>query len=428
MKFSEYQPYLSPALAKTTDLVMESGHGVYIKDIDGNEYMDFVQGIAVNALGHAHPKIVKAISEQAAKLVTASFNLVNYPPTLELAKKIAELAPGNLGSTFFSNGGSEANDGALKLAKAVTGRPCIIAFRGSFHGRSVGATSITGSNSKYRKHYEPLMGGVYFCPYPNAYRWGYDGKGASEEETAKQALGELQTMFDQIVYPEDVAAIIFEPVLGEGGYVVPPKAFVEGLRKKCDEHGILLIFDEIQSGYGRTGKMFASEHFGVVPDIMTLGKAIAGGLPMSAIVSTPEIMSKWLPGMHGTTFGGHPVCAAAALAVLEAYKEENILENATKQGAYLKERLLEFKSKYPIIGDVRGLGLMVAMEFINPADRSPNADAFNKMRQYCLEHKLLVLGCGVYGNGFRLATPLNITREELDKGLAIIDAALAACS
>jgi len=426
MKLTEYKSYLSPALAKATDLVIKDGKGIYLNTVDGEQYIDFVQGIAVNALGHCDPRIVAAIQKQAETLIDASFNLVSYPTTLELAERLAEVSPGDLGVTFFSNGGSEANDGALKLAKAVTERPCIIAYKGSFHGRSIGATSITGSNAKYRKHYEPLMGGVYFAPYPNPYRWGSNGAGADEETTAKEALAELQIMFDQLVSPEDVAAIIIEPVLGEGGYVVPPKTYLQELRRITKEHGIMLIFDEIQSGFGRTGKMFASENFDVVPDIMTVGKAIAGGLPMSGIVSTPEIMSKWAPGMHGTTFGGHPICAAAALAVLDAYKEDNILDNVNKQGAYLKERLNELKAQYPVIGDVRGLGLMVALEFINPADRSPNADAFNKVRQYCFDNKMLILGCGVYGNGFRLATPLNVTKEELDKGLAILNDALKA--
>jgi 4-aminobutyrate aminotransferase len=422
MKFEDYRAYLSPALAKTTDLVIKSGSGCYLTAENGDRYLDFVQGIAVNALGHCHPKIVEAIKGQAETLIDASFNLVNYPTTLELARRLAELTPGDMNVTFFSNGGSEANDGAIKLAKAYTGRPAVIAYRGSFHGRTMGATSITGSNAKYRKHYEPLMGGVYFAPYPNPYRWGPNG--ADEDTCAKEALDELQTIFDQLISPEDVAAIIIEPVLGEGGYVVPPKKYMQALRRLCTEHGMLLMFDEIQSGYGRTGKMFASEHFDVVPDIMTLGKAIAGGLPMSAIVSTQEIMGKWAPGMHGTTFGGHPVCAAAALAVLDAFKEEDILENCNKQGAYLKERLYDLKGKYPVIGDVRGLGLMLAMEFIGPEDRSPNAEAFGKVRRYCLDNKMLVLGCGVYGNGFRIATPLNVRKAEIDKGLDIIEAAL----
>lgn len=425
MKFSEYQEYLSPALAKSTDLILESGKGMYVTDINGDTYLDFVQGIAVNAFGHSHPKILKAVKEQVDKLTTASFNLVNYPTTLELARRLAEKLPGNIESIFFSNGGAEANDGALKLARNYTKRPGIIAMRGSFHGRSLGATSITGSNSKYRKNQEPLLPSVYFTPYPNCFRCPYN---TTCENCKLECLRELQWIFDYLIDPSNVAAVIMEPVMGEGGYVVPPQKYVEGLSKMLKEHGILLIFDEIQSGYGRTGKMFASEHFGIVPDIMTMGKAIAGGFPMSAIASTEEIMQSWKPGMHGTTFGGHPVCAAAGLAVLDLMEEENILENVNKQGAYLKERLLDMQKKYPIIGDVRGLGLMVAAEFVNPENNEPSAEMLNAVKDYCFDHKMLTLSCGVYGNGFRFATALNITREDLDKGLAIFEEALASAS
>jgi 4-aminobutyrate aminotransferase len=426
MNFSDYRRFLSPALAKTTDLIIESGHGCYLRDNKGDEYLDFVQGIAVNVFGHCYPRIIAAMKKQLDQVVNASFNLVNYSSTLELARNLADMAPGNLGVTFFSNSGAEANDGAVKLAKAYTHRPIIIAFRGSFHGRTIGATSITGSNAKYRKYYEPLMGGVYFAPYPTPYRWGYRGVETDPDTCAEEALMELRRIFDYLAAPENVAAVIIEPVLGEGGYVVPPKKFLAGLREICTTYGILLIFDEVQSGYGRTGRMFAGECFDVVPDIMTLGKAMAGGLPMSAIVSTGEIMDKWQPGMHGTTFGGNPVCAAAGVEVLKAIREEHILENVNRQGEYLRERLRELQKKYPVLGDIRGLGLMTAVEFINPADRSPNADAFNKVRQFCLEHKLLILGCGVYGNGFRFATPLNIDQPTLDKGLDILGQALAA--
>ncbi len=417
MKFDDYKEYLSPALAKATNLVVERAEGCYIRDVNGNEYLDFVQGIAVNALGHCHPKVVEAVCEQTKKLITASFNLVNYPSTLKLAEELAKVTPGELNVTFFSNGGSEANDGAIKLARSYTKRPGIIAFKGSFHGRSLGATSITGSNSKYRNNYEPLLGGVYFAPYPTPFR-------TTEEECTQRCLNELQEIFDRLIPADNVAMIIIEPVLGEGGYVVPPVKYMKALRELCTKHGILLAFDEIQSGYGRTGKMFASEHFGVVPDIMTLGKAIAGGLPMSAIVSTKEIMSTWKPGMHGTTFGGHPVCAAAGLAVLEAFKEEKILENCTMQGKYLQEKLFALQKKYPVMGDVRGLGLMIGVEFVHPEDKAPNADALNKVKDYCFKHGLLTLSCGVYGNGFRFATPLNVKKEELDKGLAIFEDAL----
>lgn len=420
MKFEEYKEYLSPALAKATDLIAESAKGCYVKDNTGKEYLDFVQGIAVNALGHCHPKVVKAIQDQTEKIMCASFNLVNYPSTLKLAEELAKVTPGELNVTFFSNGGAEAIDGAIKLARNTTHRPGIIAFRGSFHGRTLGAASVTGSNSKYRKNYEPLIPAVYFTPYPTCYRCPYN---TTEDKCSLECLQELQRTFDYLIDPSNVAAVLMEPVMGEGGYVVPPKRFVQEIRELCTKYGILLIFDEIQSGFGRTGKMFASEHFGVIPDIMTLGKAIAGGLPMSAIVSTKEIMGEWKPGQHGTTFGGHPVCAAAGLAVLETFKEENVLENCRVQGAYLKERLFEMQKKYPSLGDIRGLGLMVAVEFINP-DKSPSADKLNKVKDFCLKNGLLTLSCGVYGNGFRFATPLNISREDLDKGLHIFEAAL----
>ena len=420
MKFKDYEQYLSPALAKGTDLVIESAKGCYVTDVTGRRYLDFVQGIAVNALGHCHPKIVGAITDQVQKVIDASFNLVNFEPTLKLAKKIAEITPGDLTSVFFSNGGAEATDGALKLARVYTKRPSIIAFKGSFHGRTMGATSVTGSNSKYRKYVEPLMGSVYFTPSPSKDLCpaGYD-----EKQRSDYCLHELQSLFDYLVAPETVAAVIMEPVQGEGGYVVPPKEFVESVRTICDRHGILLIFDEIQAGYGRTGKMFAGQNFGVVPDIMTCGKAIAGGLPMSAVISTPKIMEEWHAGMHGTTFGGNPVCAAAGCAVLETFEEEKVLENCNEMGAYLKKNLLELQKKYPVIGDVRGLGLMLAIDLRHP-NGSPAGDKLIKLKDICFENGMLTLSCGVHNNCMRFATPLNVRQSELDEGLGIVETAL----
>ncbi|MDR1542218.1 MAG: aspartate aminotransferase family protein [Clostridiales bacterium] len=420
MKFQDYKQYLSPALAKTTDLVIRSGKGCYVTDVNGDSYLDFVQGIAVNALGHSHPAIVKAICEQAGNIIHASFNLVNYESTLELAERLAKITPGDLNQVFFSNGGAEANDGAMKLAKAYTRRSSIIAFKGSFHGRTIGASSVTGSNSKYRKYYEPLMGGVYFTAFPSKDQCP-EGYGA--DQRAEYCLAELQRLFSYIASPDTVAAIIMEVVQGEGGYVVPDKKFVQAIRDICTQHGILLILDEIQTGYGRTGKMFACEHFDVAPDILTLGKAIAGGLPMSAVIASPEIMSEWHPGMHGTTFGGSPVAAAAANAVLDEFEKSDLLNNCRLQGAYLLKRLNELKEKYPFISDVRGLGLMLAAEFSNE-DGSPAPEIWAKVKKICFENKLLTLNCGVYGNGMRFATPLNVTREDLNKGLDIFEYAL----
>ncbi|HEX3012514.1 MAG TPA: aspartate aminotransferase family protein [Syntrophomonadaceae bacterium] len=417
----DYKQYFSPAMYKTTDLMIERGKGAYVYTTDGEEYLDFVQGIAVEALGHAHPKVVKAIQEQVEKLLTASFNLVWYPTSVEFGRRLAEKAPEGLDTIFFSNGGAEAVDTALKAARYYTNRPGIIAFRGSFHGRTFGAASVTGSSAKYRKNYEPLVGSVYFTPYPYCYRCPYN---TTKDKCSMECFEELERIFEYLIPPENVGSIIMEPVMGEGGYIVPPKAYLEKLRKLCDDNGIVLIFDEIQAGYGRTGKMWASQNFGVVPDLMTSGKAIAGGLPMSAVIGKREILGNWPAGAHGTTFGGNPVCAAAGLAVLDAFEEEHVLENCQKQGEYLMSQLLEMQKKYPVMGDVRGLGLMVGVEFVHPEDQSPNPEAYNKIWKYCFDHKYLILGCGVHHNGMRFASPLNVKKEEIDKALGILEGAL----
>jgi 4-aminobutyrate aminotransferase len=421
MRYEDYKRYLSPALAKTTDLVIERGEGSYLWDVNSERYLDFVQGIAVNALGHNDPHVRAAIHDQVDKLINGSFNMVNFPTTLILAQRLAQIAPGSLGCTFFSNGGAEATDGALKLARAYTGRPCIIAFRGSFHGRTLGATAVTGSAAKYRHSYQPLVPGIYFATYPQSdlCPQGYD-----ERQRTEFCLNDLQQLFDYLVSPDEVAAIIMEPVQGEGGYFVPPTAFVKAIRKICDEHGILLIFDEIQSGYGRTGKMWAGQNFGVTPDIMTLGKAIAGGLPMSAVVSTEEIMQRWHPGMHGGTFGGNPVAAAAALAVLDQFKEQDILANVGKQGDYLGKKLTQLQEKHPVVGQARGIGLMRAVSFTHE-DETPAPEIWNKVKAQCLKNHMITLNCGVHGNGMRFATCLNVTPDIIDEGIGILDRSMS---
>jgi 4-aminobutyrate aminotransferase len=431
MKFADYKQYLSPVLVKNTDLVIEKAHGLYMTDVNGDEYLDIVQGIAVNVFGHTPEKVVKAIQDQAAAIIHGSFNLANYPSTLTLAKRLAEKAPGEgdkkLTSIFFTNGGAEANDSAIKMARCATGRPLIIAMTGSFHGRTIGTTTVTGSNSHYREAYEPLMGGVYFTPYPQRILCPKEIAADDLEARADYCLWMLENTLKFLAPAKEVAAIIMEPVQGEGGYVVPHKKFVQGVRKICDDNGILLIFDEIQSGYGRTGKMWASEHFDVVPDVMTLGKAIGGGLPMSAVLSTPTLMNKWNIGTHGTTFGGNPVCAAAGNAVLDLMEETNVVENAAKMGEYLQEKLRELQKKYPVMADVRGVGLMTAVEFCKPGTFEPDAEALHAVQQYLLkEEKVLTTGCGVNHNGFRFITPLSVTEEELDLILGKFEKAVAA--
>jgi 4-aminobutyrate aminotransferase len=421
IQFSDYRRYLSPALSKATDLVVESGKGMYLTDVHGKRYIDWVQGIAVNALGHAHPRVVQAAQDQIAKLITASFNVVNYPTTLKLAERIAEVTPGDLNSLLFANGGAEATDGAIKLARVVTGRPAVIAFKGSFHGRTMGAVSITASNSFYRKGIEPLMGGVYFAPYPSKDLCpeGYDAK-----QRASWCLGEVEKLFKYCVSPDEVACIYVEPLQGEGGYVVPDPSFLEGLRQMCTEHGIMLVFDEIQSGYGRTGKMFAGMHSQVVPDIMTVGKAIAGGFPMSAVIASEEHMNQWRPGMHGGTFGGNPVAGAAGLAVLDEFEEHHIVDHAAQLGDYFKSKLLELQQKYSFIADVRGQGMMLAIEFGSKGSKN-GSDLFAEVSAKALEAGLLLLGCGADHDAIRFAAPLNSTTEEIDEGLDVFDGVLA---
>ncbi|MCI1210690.1 MULTISPECIES: aspartate aminotransferase family protein [Bifidobacterium] len=421
ISLKDYEAYLSPAVAKSTDLVVDHASGQYLWDVNGKRYIDWVQGIAVNALGHVYPSVVNAAKQQIEKLMTASFNVVSYPSTLKLARRIAQITPGNLNTVMFSNGGAEATDGAIKLARVATSRPAVIAFKGSFHGRTMGAISITASNAAYRKGLEPMMGGVYFAPYPSRDLCpeGYDAK-----QRADWCLGEIKKLFKYVVVPQEVACFYVEPLQGEGGYVVPDPSFLKGLRALADEYGIMLIFDEIQSGYGRTGKMFAGEHAGVIPDIMTLGKAIAGGLAMSAVVSTPEIMEKWRPGMHGTTFGANPVASATGLAVLDEFEKQHIVENSATVGAFFKSKLVELQTKFPFIADVRGLGMMLAIEF-GTVNGKTGADIFSEVSAKALEKGLLLLGCGADHDAIRFAAPLNSTQEDIEEGLAIFEEVLA---
>ena len=419
--FTMDRKYLSPVLTQATQVVAESGRGSFLTGTDGRHYIDWVQGIAVNALGHCHPAVVEAATAQISRIMTGSFNLVGYEQTGELARRIAAVAPGDLACTFFSNGGAEATDGALKLARSATGRSGIIAFKGSFHGRTIGATSVTGSSASYRSPYESLAGNVYFSSFPATEQCP---GGFSAKERAAFCLAELEQVFKYLVEPTSVAAIIVEPIQGEGGFVVPDPSFLQGLREVCTKNGILLIFDEIQTGYGRTGKMFASEHSGVVPDIMTLGKAIAGGLPMSAVVSRPEIHARWKPGTHGTTFGGNPVAAAAGLAVLDTFVAEDVLHNSQVQGTYMRSRLEAIAASSPIVCEVRGVGMMLAIKLAHP-DGALGDDLAARVRTLCYERGLLVLGCGTNHDCVRFLAPLVITADVIDDGLSILESAIA---
>lgn len=419
--FTHDRKFLSPVLTQATPVIAASGQGSYLLDTEGRQYIDWVQGIAVNALGHCYPSVVEAVTKQVEKMMTASFNLVGYEQTGELARRIAEIAPGDLGCTFFTNGGAEATDAALKLARTATGRPGVISFKGSFHVRTIGATSVTGSSASYRSSYEPLAGSVYFSSFPAPEQCP---PGLSAGERAEYCLNELRVLLQLLIEPTSVAAMILEPVQGEGGYVVPDPLFLQGVRDICTAHGILLIFDEIQTGYGRTGTMFASEHSGVIPDIMTLGKAIAGGLPMSAVVSTPEIMSRWQNGTHGSTFGGNPVCAAAGLAVLDAFASENVLTKSRAQGAFIRTELTRLADSSPIVQEVRGTGMMLAIKLAYP-DGALGGDLAVRVRSLCVERGLLLLGCGTNHDCIRLLAPLTVSRDVVVEGLSILSQAIA---
>ena len=411
---------MPPVVKRATTMGVTKGEGCYLWSEDGRKILDFASGVAVCNLGHNHPKVVEAAEKQMKELIHGGHNVVYYESYVRLAERLVELTGGDT-MVYFSNSGAEANEGAIKLAKYVTKRPGIIAFRGSFHGRTLATTSLTSSSSAYRKNYEGLLPSVYFAEYPYLYRTPYEMK---DGKCPKEYFEQFENIFHTLIDPSMVAAIMMEPVQGEGGYIVPDKEFVQYVREICDKYGILLIFDEVQSGMGRTGKLFAYEHFGVKPDILTSAKGIANGFPLSAVIGKKEIMEQWPAGAHGGTFGGNPVACAAANAVLDELTDGGMLDNAAKMGDYFKEKLFALQKKYPsVIGDVRGLGLMLAMEMVH-SDKTPDADITTAIRTKALEKGLLLLGCGTNHNIVRFIAPTIVTEKEIDIAINIIDECL----
>ncbi len=413
---------ISPVWSRITPILAERAEGAYVYDQDGARYLDFTSGIGVTNTGHCHPKVVQAVQEQAAKLMHAQVNIIFHRPLLELAEELRTVVPQGLDSFFFSNSGAEAVEGAVKLARHATGRPNVIVFQGSFHGRTALTMALTTSKTIYRAGYQPLPAGVFVAPYPYAYRYGW-----SPEDTEAFCLRELKLLLKSQTAPFETAAILVEPVLGEGGYVVPTPGFLASLRCICDEHGFLLIADEIQSGFGRTGKWFAIQHFGVEPDIMTMAKGLASGLPLSGIAARRELMERWIPGSHGGTYGGNAVACAAAVATIRVIREEGLLENAQRMGTLLMERLRELQSEFGkrsgVIGDVRGLGLMVGAEFTD-SDGTPATDLAKAVVKGCLKRHLLLLTCGPWDNTVRWIPPLVVTEEQVEEALVIFKDAL----
>jgi 4-aminobutyrate aminotransferase len=321
---------LSPVWSRYSDMIAVRAEGVHLYDKDDNAYLDFTSGIGVTNTGHCHPKVVAAIREQAGLLLHGQANIVWHPPLINLVSELRGIVPKKLDGFFFSNSGAEAVEGAVKLARAAIGRTNVIVFQGSFHGRTVGTMSLTTSKTIYRGGYQPLMPGVFVAPYPYVYRYDW-----GEEETSQWCLDELRHLLITQTAPDETAAILVEPILGEGGYVVPPASFLEGLREIADEHGILLIMDEIQSGFGRAGKWFAMDHFDVIPDMITIAKGLASGLPLSGVIAPMSLMKKWAPGSHGGTYGGNAVACAAAVATIQVIRDENLLDNAQLRGTQL---------------------------------------------------------------------------------------------
>jgi 4-aminobutyrate aminotransferase len=409
-------------VSRYSPVIVDHGKGLYLWDTDGVRWADFTSGIGVVNTGHCHPRVVQAIQDQAAKIIHAQANILVSEPIVQASLALTATLPESLNQVFWTNSGAEATEGALKLAKIATGRPAIIAFRGAFHGRTHAAMSVTSSRVKVRGHYEPLLPSVYHAPYPYLFRSPY--KGPVEDQDLAY-FAELEQMFDQLVAPEDVAAVLIETILGEGGYIVPTSRWLQKVRQLCSDHGIMLILDEVQSGMGRTGTMWAFEHFDVVPDIMTVAKGIASGMPVSAVVANRAIMDKWAPGSHGGTYGGSAVGTAAAVATLQVMRDEDLPGNAARMGAILTQGLKEIQADYPVIGDVRGLGLMVATEFVHP-DGSPNPEAVKQVVANCLKEHVLLITCGTYDQAIRIIPPLIVTEEEIRSFLDVYRRAVAA--
>jgi 4-aminobutyrate aminotransferase len=412
------KPVSSPSYPRDYPFVMSHGRGAEVWDVDGNRFLDFAAGIAVCATGHAHPEVVGAVKDAADRFLHISADYW-HEGQVRLSERLAALAPmGEPAMVFLAQSGTESVEGALKLARFVTGRPRFLGFLGSFHGRTMGSLSFTSSKYTQQKGFFPTMPGVTHVPYPNPFRPLFAG-----EDQGKAVLDYVDhVLFAGAVPPSEVAAVLVEPIQGEGGYIVPPDGFLRGLRELCDRHGILLIFDEVQSGVGRTGRMLASQHWDVAPDVMTLAKGLGSGLPIGAVVAKRRLMEMWTHGAHGNTYGGNPLCCAAALATLDLVERE-YAANAAAVGAYFMERLRELQSRHEVIGEVRGRGLMIGAELVTDrASRAPARELAEAVLHRAFHNGLILLSCGA--STVRFMPPLMITRADVDEALSILEPSL----
>jgi 4-aminobutyrate aminotransferase len=412
--------YISPSYTRSYPLVAKSGRGIVVTDVDGNEFFDFSAGIAVTSTGHCHPDVVAAIQKQAAELIHMSGTDFYYESMVDLAARLSKIAPmPGPHKLYYGNSGAEAVECALKLARYHTKRQNIIAFFGAFHGRTMGAVSLTASKPQQHRRFAPLVPGVTHVRYPDVYR-GCTG-GAQDAEAFALGCARFieEKLFKTTLPPEEVAAIFVEPIQGEGGYVVAPTPFMQELRRICDRHGILLVADEVQSGIGRTGKWFAIEHTGVHPDIVCMAKGIASGMPLGVTMSRADVMD-WIPGSHASTFGGNPVCIASALATLDVIGKERLLDNSTSVGNHMMKRMADWPSKHKLVGDVRGRGLMIGVEIVrDKATREYGAAERDRIVELAFERGVLFLGCGP--STVRICPALVVTKEQADVAVDVLE-------
>ncbi|MDR7420442.1 MAG: aminotransferase class III-fold pyridoxal phosphate-dependent enzyme [Armatimonadota bacterium] len=410
---NRYEAVTAPAIARDTHLTFVRGEGVYLFDAEGRRYLDFAAGIATMSVGHSHPRVVEAVASQLRTLMHTSIHLGVNEVYVRMLEKLRAIAPAALrsGKGILVNSGAEAVEAGLKLARYATRRPLVVAFQHGFHGRTAGALSLTASRSAYRRHLSALLPGVYHAVYP-APDLPF---GRTPEERGQAALTLLEQAFKTVVPPDEVAAIVVEPMLGEGGYLVPPPGFFEGLWALARKHGILMMVDEIQTGMGRTGKWFAIEHWGLEPDILVMGKAIGGGLPLGAMLARREIAEAWEPGAHGSTFGGNPVSCACGLATIDVVESEGLVARAAEIGAFIRQMLVEARDRTPQIGDVRGFGLMLGIEILDPATRAPAPALLKSVLRAGASAGLVLIKCG--DASLRLTPPLIITREQAEDGV-----------
>jgi 4-aminobutyrate aminotransferase len=413
------EKYISPSYTRSYPMVAKSGRGIVVTDVDGNEFYDFSAGIAVTSTGHCHPDVVAAIQKQAGELIHMSGTDFYYESMVELAARLSKIAPmPGPHRIYYGNSGAEAVECALKLARYHTKRQNVIAFFGAFHGRTMGALSLTASKPQQRRRFSPLVPGVTHVRYPDTYRAGVSGAEAEDFALGCARFIE-EKLFKTTLPPEEVAAIFVEPVQGEGGYVVAPKNFMQELRRICDQHGIMLVLDEVQSGIGRTGKWWAVEHTGVEPDMVCIAKGVASGMPLGITMTRAEIMD-WVPGSHASTFGGNPICIAAALATLDVIEKEHLLENSTNVGNHMLKRMADWPKKFKLVGDVRGRGLMIGVEIVkDKATREYGAAERDRIVEAAFERGVLFLGCGP--STIRICPPLVVTKEQADVAVDVLE-------